>query len=101
MPTNKFIRELGEELAETGVANFRRDEGRFAYANSAFLDIFELDKKQLEEDPSVLLSLLNPEDLDYVRRQYDTYSKSGHFRNIEVSLSFRGGSRKHLSCDAI
>lgn len=101
MEVLRFIRDLGTELSETGVAYYNQELRSFSYGNAHFLYLFDISEQQLKENYRPLLQLLKPQDVERLRSQYAEHGTIGHFRNIELELNYSDGRKRFVSCDTI
>ena len=93
------IRRLGD-LSKDGVFIYDPGKGAFRYINEAFANMFQLDKKALQEQPKLMFPLIRSEDAFYLRHRLSELEQDKTINNTELRLYFEDTSVRHLSCDA-
>lgn len=93
------VRRIGE-ISKDGVFIYNPDKGTFDYINDAFARLFEIDRQELLQNPSLMFPFIRSEDSFYLRHRLSELEKDKTISNIELRIYFKDASVRHLSCDA-
>jgi two-component system sensor histidine kinase VicK len=90
------IQRIGK-LSSDGVFIYHYKEGRFLFYNAALVKILEINKKLLNEDPSLILKCFIEQDREYIKLQFAELLQREFLEEVQLRL-VQNKYEKILSC---
>lgn len=92
------IKRIGK-LTSDGVFIYNISNKRFTYLNPAFINIVEINKKLLMEEPGIIAHSLPEADSEYLLSRYSEVLDKGRVEDVQIRLR-QSNAEKILSCNA-
>ena len=105
-PVFKEIEHIGE-VSHDGVFIYHVEQRRFLFVNKSMVNIVEIGRKILMEEPELILKSLAEEDQDYLLTRFTELFEKGAVENVQIRvhenktqkiLSFSGYLSANKSC---